>query len=161
MHIILTTMTSYAHTFDPTTSYTQSWIKICLNKKLWAKVVWVNHEKKLCPINYVDKLWAPRERYNKINRKKQKKKTDPRSENARSGRAQAKLVLRGVSTQAGQKDNDAMGGAIARSARCTSKGKELATSFDCASLASANSQRAQEARLLVMVEIAHTRPTWW
>jgi hypothetical protein len=31
--------------------------------------------------------------------KKQKKKTDPRSENGRSGRTQAKLVLRMVTTQ--------------------------------------------------------------
>jgi hypothetical protein len=63
-----------------------------------------------------------------------------------------------VSTQAGQKDNDAMGGAIAQSARCTNKGKELATSFDCASLVRANTQRAREARLLVMAGIAHTWP---
>jgi hypothetical protein len=40
----------------------------------------------------------------------------------------------------------------------TSKGKELATSFDQASLARANTQRAREARLLVMAEIAHTWP---
>jgi hypothetical protein len=60
----------------------------------------------------------------------------------------------GVSTHAGQKNNDVMGGAIARSARCTSKGKELATTFDCASLANANTLRAQEERILVMVAYA-------
>jgi hypothetical protein len=69
-----------------------------------------------------------------------------------------RLWMGGVSTQVVQKDNDAMSGAIARLARCTNKGKELATSFDCASLARANTQRAREARLLVMVEIAHTWP---
>jgi hypothetical protein len=40
-----------------------------------------------------------------------------------------------VSTQDGYKDNEAMGRAIARSARCTRKGRELATTFDCAPLA--------------------------
>jgi hypothetical protein len=65
----------------------------------------------------------------------------------------------GVSTQDGYKDNEAMGRAIARSARCTRKGRELATTFDCAPLANANTQRVQEARILVMVEISHTWPT--
>jgi hypothetical protein len=64
-----------------------------------------------------------------------------------------------VSTQTGQKDSEVMGGAIARSARRTSKGKGLETTFDCASLANANTQRAQDEGILVMVEIAHTWPT--
>jgi hypothetical protein len=48
-----------------------------------------------------------------------------------------------------------MGGVISQSATCTSKGKELATTFDCASLANANTERAQDAMILDMVEIAH------
>jgi hypothetical protein len=64
-----------------------------------------------------------------------------------------------VSTQTGYKDSEAMGRAIARSVRHTSKGKELATTFDCASLVNANTQRAREARGLVTVEIANTWPT--
>jgi hypothetical protein len=60
-----------------------------------------------------------------------------------------------VSTQTGHKDSKA----IARSARRTSKGKGLATTFDCASLANANTQRAQEERILVIVAIAHIWPT--